>query len=63
MLFFAAEQELAVMRLDQRTLHRFAGALVAKMQDANWTTGFDPEWLSKKATAEAGSGRKKRAMN
>ena len=60
MLFFAAEQELAVIRLDHRMLHRFAGALVAKMQEAGWTTGFDLDWLGKKAAAATGSGRKKR---
>lgn len=60
MFFLAAEQELAVMRLDQRILHRFAGALVAKMQEAGWTTGFDPDWLGKKGAVTVGSGRKKR---
>jgi hypothetical protein len=60
LIFFAADQELAFMRLDHRMLHRFAGALAAKMQDASWTTGFDPDWLGKKGAATAGSGRKKR---
>lgn len=63
MLFFAGEQELAVMTLDHRMLHRFAGALARKMQDAGWTTGFDPDWLGKKAAAATGSGRKKRTLN
>ena len=59
LVFFAAEQELAVMRLDNRMLHRFAGTLARKMQDAGWTTGFDPDWLGEKAAAAAGPGRKK----
>jgi len=63
LVFFGGEQELAVMRLNDRMLHRLAGTLARKMEDAGWTTGFDPDWVAEKAVATAGPGREKRTMN
>lgn len=66
LIFLHTEEELAVMRLDRRMMHRFAGTLVRKMQDGGWTAGFDPDWLSEKKVgpmAPVASGRKKRTLN
>ena len=66
LVFLHAEEELAIMRLDKRMMHRFAGTLVRKMQDGGWTAGFDPDWLSDKRagpTAPVIPGQRKRIMN
>lgn len=66
LVFLHTEEELAVMRLDRRMMHRFAGTLVQMMQDGGWVAGFDPDWLSGKRvspTAPVVSGRKKRTLN